>query len=174
MTKGQIVLSVTALGMLLICAELGREIWNSVELDSRSDAFEHHVDASLMSSRTQARELFPLIDDVINRPAAFVCVVPPYADEVRVGQLASADLGDDESWLGGPTEQWLGLVILDHENEVIQILRLNFARFRLVAGRVEVPCCARVDRPKILGEKREDCSNKNIAVCLRKIIVAKR
>ncbi|MBK8158957.1 MAG: hypothetical protein IPK59_09415 [Rhodospirillaceae bacterium] len=105
MTKGRIVLSIAALLMLLICAELGREIWNSVELDSRSDAFEHHVDASLTRSPALAGELFPLIDDMINRPAAFVCVAPPYADDVRVGQLASVDLGEDESWLGGPTEQ---------------------------------------------------------------------
>jgi hypothetical protein len=70
---------------LAICAKFGREIWDSVELDRRSDAFEHHVDASLMSSPAQAGELFPLIDDVINRHAAFICVVPPYALEIRGG-----------------------------------------------------------------------------------------
>jgi hypothetical protein len=65
------------------------------------------------------------------------------------------------------------LVILDHENEVIEILRLNFARFRLVGGREEVPCYARADRPKILGETIDHCGHKDIVACLRKLIVSK-
>jgi hypothetical protein len=158
--------------LVAIAVYLGWSYWQSVDLDNRSDAFERRLDAQLAKSTALPAEFLPLLDEWTSQHVAAVCVIPPYVDEIKVGQLASANLGDDISWLGGPTEQWLGMVLLDHENEVIEILRLSHSRFRLVGSGTTATCYSPANRPKLLAETTNQCGDKGTPVCLRKIIVS--
>ena len=172
MHKGHFFLGILILLFLNIVLYIGHSYWLSVDLDNRSEAFEKYIDTELMKNPDLAGDLYAFIDATIGPHADGVCIVPPYADEVQTGRLTSVDLGGDASWLGGLTEQWTGMVVLDRENDIVQVWRLNSSRFRVVGAGIAALCYARVNQPKIRAETTSSCGDQQVTTCLRKVITS--